>query len=82
MSDKERLHHLVEMAGELETRLLLEMAERWVELGQREYGLLRTGTGRDWRREQREEIVDWMLYEFMEREEERAIESAELDGGG
>ncbi len=70
MSDKERLHELVELAGELETKLLLDLAERWVGLGQTTYGKILPGTGRDWVRDTKEELLDAVFY----------LKMAEIDG--
>ena len=58
------LLELFEEAGDIELRMLLFMARRWVAVGQREYGVLTLGTGRDWQREKLEEQADRAFYDL------------------
>ena len=58
------LEALIDEAGPIEKRMLLFMARRWVAVGQREYGKLELGQGRDWRRERLEEQADRAFYDL------------------
>lgn len=55
---------LVYEAGDVESRMLLELARRYVRFGQSTYGKVTLGDGRDWHREAKEESMDRVFYDL------------------
>lgn len=64
------LTKLLHQAGDIEARMLLVAARRWIGLGQEEYGKVELGRGRRWRKESLEETVDQAFYNIADDFEE------------
>lgn len=59
------LTQLLHGAGDIEARLLLELARRFVRFGQAEYGCVDLSKPRDYLREAKEESMDRVFYDMV-----------------